>query len=422
MSSTTRLLNIRVLYTINSTPQYILARSIQPYKVDILRVQPSSDIVFGRVSLRDCLDSICRSSPELVPDARRDFSIYLLDPLESHSNAPLLASSHPPSPHHPQGVAIALGLLSWALRDDAPQPQVTGTVSTDGLGNESLEVIFALRETTPVAPPQPRPLQTLVTPVAPPPQLPKQEETTNSTPVLIPPPAPSTSPQHAFLQSILSAIQSAERTPQLLSALALIDQAAPTASQDSPPNLALIEALTSLIQSVSTPSSSQPVRPTTPPRKYFSNASNKSPSKSNSDDEIVVLDKENVNPAAFRSKRKAAEKENSLATPVLPLTSHTSLPALPTHPVTRKRRLSDFMEQREREKEELRKKASNDRRAAKVARKSLPRSRLPPQSDPVTAPTTTTQPEAGPSHRQYRSFISAAPRSSPPRPHGSSRR
>ncbi|KAH9918775.1 hypothetical protein B0H21DRAFT_238781 [Amylocystis lapponica] len=170
----TRLLPVRALYTINGSPQYILARSNHNLSVTVipshLLASPTSSLpndprlAYGRAPLRPCLDAICRSSPELVPDRNRDFSVYVLDPLESHS---LSASNNPlhPQPHnHPQSsdsqpltsVAIGLGLMSWALRTSDADITVTGTIVGDDLREDALEVIFSLRETAHVPKPAPR--------------------------------------------------------------------------------------------------------------------------------------------------------------------------------------------------------------------------------------------------------------------------
>ncbi|KAG6879162.1 hypothetical protein C0992_004695 [Termitomyces sp. T32_za158] len=113
---------------------------------------------FGTASLKTCLDAICSSSPELVQDKRRDFSVYVLDPLESNSapaqvNIPNAASGAQSSdsrsaPEQPRGLAVALGLMSWALMlDETDSTPVTGTVIKLPTGQEALEIIFALKET-----------------------------------------------------------------------------------------------------------------------------------------------------------------------------------------------------------------------------------------------------------------------------------
>ena len=113
--------------------------------------------IYGSVFLKTCLNTICRSSPELVQDNCRDFSLYVLDPLESNSapapvhisNANKEPSSSKPSLslEQPRGVAVGLGLMSWALSSDDSDPvTVVGTIVKQGTNQEALEVIFALRE------------------------------------------------------------------------------------------------------------------------------------------------------------------------------------------------------------------------------------------------------------------------------------
>ncbi|GLB37369.1 hypothetical protein LshimejAT787_0404200 [Lyophyllum shimeji] len=173
----TRNLPLRILYTINSSPQYILARSSSPCPVVLVPpIQNASHTdrsaatqstisetesrpKFGTAPLKTCLDAICRSSPELLQDPSRDFSVYVLDPLESNSApAPVNISSSGPgfqdckasaSPSkHPRGVAVGFGLMSWAMAADAKDSSaVTGTLIKLGTGQEALEIIFALRET-----------------------------------------------------------------------------------------------------------------------------------------------------------------------------------------------------------------------------------------------------------------------------------
>jgi hypothetical protein len=144
---------LRVLYTINSSPQYILARSHS--KVPVSLIPPSP--LYANVCLKTCLDTICRSSPELTQDSSRDFSLYVLDPLESNSapapvnisNAgPDASANNPPSSkEQPRGVAVGLGLMSWALSaDDSDEMTVVGTLVKQSNGQDALEVIFALRE------------------------------------------------------------------------------------------------------------------------------------------------------------------------------------------------------------------------------------------------------------------------------------
>jgi hypothetical protein len=161
--------SLRVLYTINSSPQYILARSHTRVPVSLI---PSNDNqndnapsdksqasnpLYANVLLKTCLDTICRSSPELTHDSTRDFSLYVLDPLESNSapapvhinnaNGESSSKCNTRVVDQPRGVAVGLGLMSWALTaDDSDAMTVVGTLVKQSNGQEALEVIFALRE------------------------------------------------------------------------------------------------------------------------------------------------------------------------------------------------------------------------------------------------------------------------------------
>ncbi|KAF9564806.1 hypothetical protein CPC08DRAFT_705102 [Agrocybe pediades] len=161
-------ISLRVYYTINSSPQYILARSLTYVPVTLVppvqRAGPSSvplepQPLYATVLLKTCLDTICRSSPELTHDNSRDWSLYVLDPLESNSApAPVQISNsnggstslngNGYSVEQPRGVAVGLGLMSWALTaEDCEGVTVAGTLVQQVNGQEALEVIFALRET-----------------------------------------------------------------------------------------------------------------------------------------------------------------------------------------------------------------------------------------------------------------------------------
>lgn len=84
------------------------------------------------------------TSPELLQDPARDFSLYVLDPLEAQPLPTSLAHA-PHNTHSPRGVAVALGLMSWALESsDSMNVMVTGTITPNA--PPVLEVVFALRE------------------------------------------------------------------------------------------------------------------------------------------------------------------------------------------------------------------------------------------------------------------------------------
>ena len=161
-------MSLRVLYTINGSPQYILARSLSHVAVTLLpqdglaRLPDTSctSALYASVPLKTCLDTICRSSPDLTQDTTRDFSLYVLDPLESSpsptsvninsydSNTSMINAAR----EKPSGVAVGLGLMSWAL-GDSEGVVVTGTLVKLGTGQEAVEVIFALREVCEFCPP-----------------------------------------------------------------------------------------------------------------------------------------------------------------------------------------------------------------------------------------------------------------------------
>lgn len=145
---------LRVLYTINGSPQYILARSAFQVPITVLPLSPhdrepstSSQTQrprFATASLKTCLDTICRSSPELIQNQALDHSVYVLDPLESNTTLSTVNFSHS---EQSRGVAVGLGLMSWALMtDESEATAVTGTLIQPGTGQEALEVIFSLRE------------------------------------------------------------------------------------------------------------------------------------------------------------------------------------------------------------------------------------------------------------------------------------
>ncbi|KAK0195791.1 hypothetical protein F5146DRAFT_1175156 [Armillaria mellea] len=147
---------VRVLYTVNNSPQYILARSPYPVTVSLLRPtdgQHSGGIGYASVPLKSCIETICTTSPELLQSDTRDFSVYVLDPLESESapgpvNIPSEAEGSKMTEGQVRGVAVGLGLMSWALAAEGEEALVNGTLTRTGSGQEALEVVFALRETT----------------------------------------------------------------------------------------------------------------------------------------------------------------------------------------------------------------------------------------------------------------------------------
>ncbi|KAF9528471.1 hypothetical protein CPB83DRAFT_854206 [Crepidotus variabilis] len=159
---------LRVLYSINGT-QYILARSFVPVPYTLVQYQEIAQhhdlsgglphsARYGSVSLKICLDTICRSSPELAQDSSRDFSLYVLDPLESNSAPALMnipdAAGEPScavsAEEQARGVAVGYGLMSWAMTSEETEGiMANGTLIKQPTGQEALEIVFALRETKP---------------------------------------------------------------------------------------------------------------------------------------------------------------------------------------------------------------------------------------------------------------------------------
>ncbi|KAF8588859.1 hypothetical protein K439DRAFT_539749 [Ramaria rubella] len=178
------LLPIRVLYTLATPPQFLLARhrrkvAIAPISDDNRQDSfRNSRQIFGKVPLKICLGAVCSSSPELLCDPSRDYSVYVLDPLESPSvEVKCVNPGSPPLPTSTtasdgillsssslgDGVFVGMGLMSWCLSDNhfaATETQddyedkgfVIGRMVKDK-GANALEVIISLREVCKVLPP-----------------------------------------------------------------------------------------------------------------------------------------------------------------------------------------------------------------------------------------------------------------------------
>lgn len=89
---------------------------------------------------------LCSPDVVQIQPGKKDFTVYVLDPLEARHISPAVALSPSPSPSSQPGVAIGLGLLSSALYDGDCDVTVAGTIMSDGIQEERLEVVFALRE------------------------------------------------------------------------------------------------------------------------------------------------------------------------------------------------------------------------------------------------------------------------------------
>ncbi|KAJ7729546.1 hypothetical protein DFH07DRAFT_183597 [Mycena maculata] len=156
-------LPLRILYSLNGSSQYILARSqgVVPVQFipsegnDTCSSRSTAQLLprYASAALKTCLDTICRSSPEIIQDRSRDYSVYLLDPLETDCAPAQVnlsqSASHPSVTDAPETrVAVGLGLMSWGMADDATS--ATGTLKVSAAGQEMLEIIFSLRETLPM--------------------------------------------------------------------------------------------------------------------------------------------------------------------------------------------------------------------------------------------------------------------------------
>ncbi|OAX41202.1 hypothetical protein K503DRAFT_767884 [Rhizopogon vinicolor AM-OR11-026] len=424
---TIRQLPLRVLYTVNSSPQYILARSPSSVQVTLCPSPSVAHAQYALAPLKACLNAICNSSPELLLDNSRDFSIYILDPLESQTMpAPVDFSQSNVAPVstlpvvQPRGVAVALGLMSWALTaDESDSVPVTGTITALGTGLDALELVFALRETKhvqksylsdalkswgqpskaaqPTNIPPPRSTHSEVPPlsqepgrpltksadfpevyIGPPKRARGRPEAANKKPkqskARKPPVRPGAppficaplvrsqyqqqNPQAAPVSTpsplitLLSALSGGRDNTALLAALSTVDSA-PSGSEPSP---MLLNALKDLLATHShTQGPTHALQPV---------------SRNNQDDEIVILEKEHVDPSAFRRRM---EKDDSSKSATTTADESETTPQrqrrvrIPSggkentrsSPLNRKRRLSDFMA--EQENNEARRKRTHSR-------------------------------------------------------------
>ncbi|KAF9268736.1 hypothetical protein L218DRAFT_527184 [Marasmius fiardii PR-910] len=135
---------LRILYSTNDSTQYVLARSRSLSPVYPLPAIPDDGhgtrTRYASVSIKACIDTLCLSSPDLIQDRTRDFSVYHLDPLESVG--PTCNGSQS---IETIGVPVGLGLMSGLRATDGNLP-VTGTLTKLRTGLEALEVVFNLRE------------------------------------------------------------------------------------------------------------------------------------------------------------------------------------------------------------------------------------------------------------------------------------
>ena len=355
----------------------------------------------------------------------------------SQSNA-LLPST--PSTGQPRGVAVALGLMSWALTaDESDSVAVTGTITPLGTGLDALELILALREvciihmqlslhfnskrqflqtkhvqksylsdalkywgqpykispTKSIPPPKStdleapplsqEPIRHLTKSadfpevyIGPPKRARGRPEAANKKPkqskTRTPPTRPGASPficaplvrsQHQCQQpqatsvssptnliTLLSALSGGRDNTALLTALSTLGSAPPGLE----PSPMLLDTLRDLLAAQS--HNQQPAHALQPV------------SRNNQDDEIVILEKEHVDPTAFRRRLERDDSSKSATT------TGDESEATPQHPrraripsggkenthsssLNRKRRLSDFMA--EQENDNMRRKHTHSR-------------------------------------------------------------
>ncbi|KAJ7647534.1 hypothetical protein FB45DRAFT_893683 [Roridomyces roridus] len=350
-------LPLRILYSLNSSPQYILCKS--PTAVPVEFVPSPEAPNYASASLKTCLNTICRSSPEIINDSC-DYSVYLLDPLEGDCT--------PSGSAFETRVAVGMGLMSWALNaDETDAMSATGTVKVSAMGSKSLEIIFSLRQTAPMEkaalPETLRSWGSAISkqkgkrPAAPARKRapnfesdkllgtgecytgperrstgrPRYKARDNDVIVLDHSPGPSSQPGAS------TPTPSSSQTDQhpVHDPAALIDILAlfQTISPDVVRNKALGNALGSVDGSEGSAVQARP---------------GLAEALRSSDDEIVVLNKENVNPTDFR-RRAEREKEDQklaetpqVATPATQTQPEASTP-LPSNSPSRKRTLSQFM-------------------------------------------------------------------------------
>ncbi|KAK7057483.1 hypothetical protein R3P38DRAFT_2841249, partial [Favolaschia claudopus] len=409
-------LPLRILYALNGSSQYILARSQEAVPIEFIpssqefgaAVASSSRSVapqpprYASASLKTCLEAIRRSSPEITQDSSPDFSVYLLDPLET---TPASLSDALGTP-----VAVGLGLMSLALSTNETEVvPVAGTVKVSATGQDVLELVFSLRETssrpqvskqkksrasnalttsatnTSIKDKKPVPYPTRRTP----PTIPRTQsdkllavapiyvgpergprggsrsqeddddddvivldgpQRRDSVPVVSGKDPSEPSPLLDLLAFLKVISPEVERNQALGNVLGLMHGLDGSAMQHPPPELANAMSMFLTMQGAAATRGRQPDTPSAPSSQHRRQSSS-------TDGEIVVLNKENVNPKVFR-RRSEREKEvpklsasSSMPTVTRPSasrapSSHPPEPPnmLPTsQPLSRKRTLSEAM-------------------------------------------------------------------------------
>ncbi|KIY53986.1 hypothetical protein FISHEDRAFT_68358 [Fistulina hepatica ATCC 64428] len=321
-------LPLRVLFTFDSG-SYILARSSSA--VLVVDAGASGDKRFGAANFKTCLATVARSCPEFFHDQAKDYTVYVLDPSEVDAIQPGSTS---------RGMAVGMGLMSGALNaPDDDDATATGIIR-DFHGKQSLQVVLAFRELLRPAAPgsssnsannkskpatrsnkkqarhrlsHPRP------PEASSPVVPVQQPVA-STSALQQPASSSDQLQAYALLSLLADSSQSSPNNMLLRAMSSIDasqrsQTCSSSASAPDPHVTLATLLQYIVSSsaqLATPGAPAPSANV----QAAATATDAAPgggqvvvtqSEDVGDDEVVILDKENVNPSAF--SRRSSEKE-----------------------------------------------------------------------------------------------------------------
>ncbi|PWN24580.1 hypothetical protein BDZ90DRAFT_234858 [Jaminaea rosea] len=138
-----RSLEVRVWYTLESSPHRMLASSGRSIDVDLLpALEPlrSSDPKgkaperpprLAEVTLKTCLSAICISSPELILDRKRDYILYAVDPVETYRSSSRRSRTASGGSQEP--VFRGKGFFGWILEEEGNgDTVVVGKVSEVG--------------------------------------------------------------------------------------------------------------------------------------------------------------------------------------------------------------------------------------------------------------------------------------------------
>lgn len=160
------MMDVKVLYTLDTSPHHTMVARLG-YRIPVQVVVPTPlspldangghyarQVRFGRVPLKACLSAVCMASPELMPDDKRDYIIYAVDPEEtfraqqqttpprasvrqpsfrdqSDAGPSKLASSSPVRPK--ESIFVGKGFFNWALEEQGEgDTTVSGRVRSDG--------------------------------------------------------------------------------------------------------------------------------------------------------------------------------------------------------------------------------------------------------------------------------------------------